>query len=372
MKTSFLLLGDIVSITKGRKHQSVVNGINRYINIEDLHNPENTVYTDETGIFVNKDDLIIAWDGANAGKVGVGFDGVIGSTLARLQIKVDKINSRYLYWFLNSSNDLIKSQRTGATIPHVSGIALKELQTPLPPLAIQKRIAEILDAADALRRKDQELLKKYDELAQAIFIDMFGDPVKNDKGWDVRKLASMGKLDRGISKHRPRNAPELLGGIYPLIQTGDVSNSGGRIKRYKSTYSELGLKQSRLWPAGTLCITIAANIAKTGILNFPACFPDSIVGFTPNVKIATSIYIQFWFFFLQSKLEELAPESAQKNINLEILRKIEVMCPPMEMQLDFDKKINNIEIQKSKSIDQISSMLFKSLLQKAFKDELVS
>jgi len=94
----------------------------------------------------------------------------------------------------------------------------------------------------------------------------------------------VGTLDRGVSKYRPRNAPELLGGPYPLVQTGEVSNCDGYIRSHVSTYSESGLRQSKMWPAGTLCITIAANIAKTGILTFPSCFPDSVVGFAQSIR----------------------------------------------------------------------------------------
>jgi type I restriction enzyme S subunit len=98
-------------------------------------------------------------------------------------------------------------------------------------------------------------------LIPALFLDMFGDPATNPKGWPTAPFGEIGTLDRGKSRHRPRDAAELYGGIYPFIQTGDVSNSGGRITQHTATYSELGLKQSRLWPRGTLCITIAANIA---------------------------------------------------------------------------------------------------------------
>src|SRR5690606_19284737 len=118
----------------------------------------------------------------NAGKVGVGFQGVIGSTLAKLEIVTNKLSGKFLFWYLESMSNIIRSQRTGATIPHINGNALKNIEIPLPPLPVQEKIAAILDKADELRRKDQELQKKYDELAQAIFIDMFGDPVKNEKG----------------------------------------------------------------------------------------------------------------------------------------------------------------------------------------------
>jgi len=97
--------------------------------------------------------------------------------------------------------------------------------------------------------------------------------------WQLVKLSDLGEVNRGRSRHRPRYAEHLYGGPYPFIQTGDIRESGGRITSYKQTYSEAGLAQSRMWPAGTMCITIAANIAETAILTFPACFPDSVVGF---------------------------------------------------------------------------------------------
>ena len=203
--------------------------------------------------------------------------------------------------------------------------------TLFPPLADQHKIAAILDAADSLRQKDQQLIEHYTALSQSLFLEMFGDPVSNPMGWEKVELETIGKLDRGKSKHRPRNAPELLGGRHPLIQTGDVANCGGYIKQFKSTYSDIGLAQSKIWKAGTLCITIAANIAKTGILTFGACFPDSVVGFIPNEKSNTE-FVRYWFSFLQKTLEDSAPESAQKNINLKILKELGIPLPPITLQ----------------------------------------
>ncbi len=186
------------------------------------------------------------------------------------------------------------------------------------------------------------------------------------------KIIDVGRLDRGVSKNRPRNAPELLGGKYPLIQTGDIANSGIYIIKYNQTYSELGLKQSKMWPIGTLCITIAANIAKTGILTFKACFPDSVVGFTPNNKVRAE-YVLFWMSFLQKMLEDRAPESAQKNINLEILRNLTIPLPPIEKQNNFFYIVNKIEQLKAKmqASQQELDNLFNTLMQKAFKGELI-
>lgn len=96
--------------------------------------------------------------------------------------------------------------------------------------------------------------------------------------WEYKTLDQLGTVSRGKSKHRPRNDPKLFGGKYPFIQTADVKNADYYITKYSDTYNESGVAQSKLWDKGTLCITIAANIADTGVLAFPACFPDSIMG----------------------------------------------------------------------------------------------
>ena len=203
--------------------------------------------------------------------------------------------------------------------------------------------------------------------SQSRFIEMFGDPVTNSFNLPLSSLSQLGKFGRGVSKHRPRNAPELLGGKYPLIQTGEVANSDLYILSYQNTYSELGFKQSKMWKAGTLCITIAANIAKTAILTFDACFPDSVVGFSANDK-TNNIFIHYWFSFFQQILESQAPESAQKNINLQILSDLKIIVPPIELQnqfADFVKQTDKSKLAIQKNLEKLE-ILKKSLMQKYF------
>ena len=201
---------------------------------------------------------------------------------------------------------------TGTTRGKLTKAGASEIVIPLPPLPQQRRIAQVLDLAEVVRTKRRAALAQLDSLTQSLFLDLFGDPVINPKRWPQKLFSEVGTLDRGASKHRPRNAPELLGGPYPLVQTGEVANCNGYIREYHSTYSEVGLRQSKMWPAGTLCITIAANIAKTGILTFDACFPDSIVGFRADDP-ETVEFVRGWLTFLQKSLEDAAPESAQKK-----------------------------------------------------------
>ena len=252
----------------------------------------------------------------------------------------------------------------------VSREALLAMTVPLPSLSQQRRIADILDRADALRAKRRAALALLDTLPQSICVNMFGDPMASSNRWPRVRFNSLGSLDRGVSKHRPRNAPELLGGRYPLIQTGDVANSGGYIRQFGSTYSEVGLKQSRMWPAGTLRITIAANIAKTGILTFDACFPDSVVGFCAHAE--TVEYVRAWLGFMQESLENAAPESAQKNINLNLLRNLELPLPGSDLRMAFAKRVAAVESLKAAHRASLAAMdaLFASLQHRAFRGEL--
>jgi type I restriction enzyme S subunit len=295
------------------------------------------------------------------------------SSIAILRPKKEIADSSYLGYILGFQKtiDEASKRKTGSAVRRIILKDLKQVEIPLPPLEEQRRIAAILDKADGVRRKRKEAIRLTEELLKSTFLEMFGDPVTNPKGWEVSPFGSLGKLDRGKSKHRPRNDPSLLGGKYPLIQTGDVANSKGVIKKYTQTYSDKGLAQSRMWPAGTLCITIAANIAQTGILTFDSCFPDSIVGFKPNNRVTTE-YIQAWLGFLQPLLEDLAPQSAQKNINLQMLRELDVPVPPIDLQSKFSEfveRIGNNSRNYEKS-EAVMDNLFNSLLQRAFRGEL--
>ncbi len=262
----------------------------------------------------------------------------IGRGLAAIRGNPARVEQAYLRFFFKQAEPILSLLGQGSTFLSIKGNDVVRLKVPLPPLTEQRRIVEILDQADRLRRLRVEADAKAARILPALFIKMFGDPVTNPMGWEERKLGEIGQLDRGRSRHRPRNDPSLLGGTYPLVQTGDIANSGGRITRFTQTYSELGLAQSKIWPAGTLCITIAANIANTGVLEFDACFPDSVVGFVPSV-LTTTEYVQFLLAQMQNALEGAATQVAQKNINLEILRKLVIPVPPIELQVRFSSHV---------------------------------
>ena len=190
-------------------------------------------------------------------------------------------------------------------------------------------------------------------------------------------LANLGELERGKSKHRPRNAPKLFGGPYPFIQTGEVKAANRTIRSYSQTYSEFGIKQSRLWPEGTLCITIAANIAETAFLGFDGCFPDSVVGFTAKKSLVLPGYISLFIKAFRMRIEAYAPATAQKNINLTTLQKLVVpLCSLKEQQVLVDQLeaiLSVVDEQEGAMGRQLAEadVLRQSILKKAFSGQLV-
>ncbi|EGR0774340.1 restriction endonuclease subunit S [Vibrio cholerae] len=202
-----------------------------------------------------------------------------------------------------------------------------------PAAELLKRIAE--EKAQLVKEKK---IKKEKALP---LISEDEKPFELPSGWEWCRLPDLGELARGKSKHRPRNDPKLYeNGNIPLVQTGDVARANGTILTYTAKYNEFGLAQSQLWPKGTLCITIAANIADTATLGFDACFPDSVVGYTPYDKEIPTVYFDYFIKTAKENLERFAPSTAQKNINLEILSNVLVPCPPMQQFPRIVKKVN--------------------------------
>ena len=372
-------LNDICTLLNGKAYKQfelLDNGKYPVLRVGNFFSNRGWYYSDlelDENKYCDNGDLLYAWSASFGPKIWQGDKVIYHYHIWKIILNEQLVDKKYLYYALEQDVENIKrEQGSGSTMMHVTKAAMENRLIPLPPLKEQKRIAAILDKADAIRRKRQQAIDLADQLLRSVFLDMFGDPVTNPKGWKLVSFGSVGQLDRGKSKHRPRNDPILLGGSHPLIQTGDVANSGGYITTYKSTYSDVGLKQSKKWSKGTLCITIAANIANTGVLEFDACFPDSVVGFTPNTLVTVE-YVQTWLGFLQKIIEDAAPESAQKNINLAILRGLEIPLPTIKMQTNFSQIVQHVKKTKSNLVNsgKETESLLDSLTQQAFRGELI-
>ena len=344
--------------------------------------------TRDSGIVVNKDQKVILVDGENSGEVFVvPYRGYMGSTFKILNI-VTNADEMYIRYFIDQNRDKLRNSKVGSAIPHLNKDLFFGLELPFPPLVEQKRIVAHIESLfaklDGAKDKAQEVIDGFETRKAAILHKAFtgeltakwrGEHGVGMESWDKYKFNELGTLERGRSKHRPRNDPKLFGGKYPFIQTGDVARSGMYITEHTQTLSEVGAEQSKLFPKGTLCITIAANIGDVSILTYDCCFPDSVVGFTPNER-TLSEYIYYLMSTLQREIEANAPATAQKNINLRILNDLLLDIPSVAEQTQIVNQVEYLFFQEQHAeeaaeavLEQIDLMK-KSILARAFRGEL--
>ena len=233
---------------------------------------------------------------------------------------------------------------SGTKMPRTSWAQLGKFQFSLPPVPEQRRTAAILSSVDDAIEKTQAIIDQVQVVKRGLMQELLtrGLPGHHTRfkkteigeipeGWQVVELASVSSIERGKFAHRPRNDPRFYGGQYPFIQTGDVAACDGLITTYSQTLNEEGLTVSKMFPTGTIVITIAANIGSTGITTFDVAFPDSLIGIQTGPRIDT----RFLELFLRTRkrdLSKFAPESAQKNINLDTLKPLKVPLPRMTEQ----------------------------------------
>lgn len=253
---------------------------------------------------------------------------------------------------------------------------LKEVPITVPPREEQKRIVKILDEKiaqlETIKTNAQTNLQNAKDLFQSQLTKAFSNTT-----WEKAKLEDIAlDFSRGKSKHRPRNDKCLFGGDYPFIQTGDIRNADKYVTDYTETYNETGLAQSKLWQKGTLCITIAANIAETAILSFPCCFPDSVIGFIPNEKLTTVDFVYYLIQFFKSELQKMSKGAAQDNLNLAKFENMNFPLPPLPEQKRIVEQLDSLS-EKTKALQNIYEQMLldceelkQSFLCKAFAGEL--
>jgi type I restriction enzyme S subunit len=305
------------------------------------------------------------------------IEACIGRGLAAIRVGKE-LDYKYLYFYFKSVEEKIAAQGNGSTFSAITTAVLKELQIPLPPLPIQKRIAEILDAADALKRKDQELLKKYDELAQAIFIDMFGDTLKNEKGWDVTEMRNIVHPDRIITYGIVQAGEHVPNGV-PYIRTGDIKDGEILVGQLQRTSLEIAKSyaRSQLYE-NDIVMSIRATVGTVALL------PSELVGGnltqgTARISPSDLVHRLYLYFYLkndfaQSWIASNSKGATFREITLGKLRELPVLVPPIEMQKLFAERIENIQMQRLplKLVVYNSKQLFGTLIQNAFNGELAA
>ena len=339
-------------------------------------------YTNEkTGIFSNLP--VIIFDDFTTSSQYVDFPFKVKSSAMKILSCNNKIaDLKYLFYKMQTIQ-FDSSNHKRYWISEYSKVKLE-----LPTLAEQQRIVNRIESMfaklDEAKEKAQNVVDGFETRKAAILHKAFTGELTakwrkengvSDDSWVEKTIGECGKWERGRSKHRPRNAPELFGGKYPFIQTGDIANADIYIYEHKQTLSEFGFQQSRLFPKDTLCITIAANIGKVAILTYDCCFPDSVVGFTPFENV-DSKFMYYKINDMQKDLEAMAPATAQKNLNLKLLTSVSVEIPTFPEQVEI-VRILDIIIEKENKAKQAAEavleqidLLKKSILARAFRGEL--
>lgn len=382
MKTC--LLGEVVDIqgggTPARDNDEYWHGKIPWASVKDINSTElldTKESITEAGVKASATKIIPAGSiivptRMALGKVAINcIDLAINQDLKALIIRNhNDIIIRYLFYFLVSKSSYLENEGKGATVKGICLDTLKNLEIPLRPLSEQKRIASILDKAYIIRHKRENAVKLADEFIRSVFLEMFGDPVTNSKGWPTVQLDKISSIHRGRFSPRPRNNPIYYNGNYPFIQTGDISNALWVLDEWKQTLNEEGSKISRSFGKGTVVIGIVgATIGATAILDFTSFCPDSVVGINPLPGESTSEFIEYMLRFWRPIFLSKAPETARANINLEVLRPLPTIEAPFRMQEQFSdlyrKTLKITRIHK-----QQHDNLFNSLIHRAFRGEL--
>jgi type I restriction enzyme S subunit len=323
----------------------------------------------------NEDDILIGRYGASIGKICDGLKGAYNVALVKTIPNKKLLNRDFLLYVLKGDDfqNFIQNIGSRAAQAGFNKADLEGFQFPLPPLPQQQKIANILDAADALRQKDKALLTKYDQLTQALFLDMFGDVVNNQKNWE---FISFGTVFKSI-RYGTSTPPNYIEKGIPFIRATNVKK-GTVVEKGMTYISELEaskIEKCKLKEGDLIVVRSGANTGDC--CRIPYEYKDAYGGFDLIIDIDEP-YSTFYNFLLNTKagksiLDPLTRRAGQPHLNSKQMTELELLNPPISLQNQFAERVQVIEHQKAiaqKSLEK-SEELFNSLLQKAFKGELI-
>lgn len=365
---------DLVHLNTDRIADPLAAGIARFVGLEHIE-PEN-LHIRSWGLvadgvtFTNHfkpGQVLFGKRRAYQRKVAVAdFEGVCSSDIYVFESKDPNVLLPELLPFICQSEGFYQyaiKTSAGSLSPRTNWSHLAEYEFPLPPVDEQRRIADLLWAADDAIVAYQELVYKTEKLLNSKMRE-----VMKNENWKVEPLEKLAIVERGKFAHRPRNLPQFYGGKYPFVQTGDIARCRGNLTTYEQTLSEEGKAISKSFPPGSIIMTIAAVIGKTAITTFETWTTDSLVGIVP--KDIDVHYLEFYLRTQHQHLESVvATQTAQKNINLADLRPMQIPVPPKEKQKEIANQLleiqSSIELQEQhieKSIELKKQLLNKMLL----------
>ena len=302
------------------------------------------------------------------------FSGVCSTDIIPI-LPREGMSRDYLFYFLRTPDtvNLATTRCSGANLPRLGPKQLASFQIPLPPLAEQKRIAGILDAADALRAKRREALAQLDILLQSTFLDMFGDPVTNPMGWDAPPLADFCKTGTGGTPSRGKMQRYYEGGTIPWVKSGELREEV--ITSTGECITETALKETnvKLVPKDALLLALyGATVGRLGILGTQATTNQAVCHIIPNSLRAD---LRYMFHSLSNQVSYLVGRGvggAQPNISQGIIKSLAIPLPPLDLQHRFATIVESVEQQKARQRAHQAELdtLFASLQSRAFRGDL--
>lgn len=373
-------LGDVYSIRKGKKVEETpeLPDSIRYVQIDDLRNNNNIKFCANKSDYViaTEKDIIIAWDGANAGTCGYGLSGAIGSTLALLSTNREDIDADYAGAFLKTKFEYLQGHCTGATIPHVNRKSLENIKIPLPPISVQKKITDALNKISGLIEKRKEQFGVLDKLAKDTFIDMFGDPVLNTMGWPIEKLEKHLKIMGGFAFESKKYSTTGI----PIIRIGNANSGVMRMENAVFYEEDKNLTKYELFPQD-IVITLTGTVGKDDYGNvcvitnqYPKYYLNQRVAKLETFLTLNKVFLKYILLQpeIKRKLTDVSRGVRQANISNKDIYNLLIPLPPIEIQNQFAERIVAIETQKSRLQDSLLVLdtIFKATIQKAFNGEL--
>jgi type I restriction enzyme, S subunit len=338
--------------------------VDRYVGLEHI-DPESLKIrrwgepsdVESSKILFRSGDIIFGKRRAYQRKLAVAdFDGICSAHAMVLRPKTDVVLEEFLPFFMQSDIFMDRAVKisVGGLSPTINWRDLAKEEFALPPLEEQRRIAEVLQAANSSLESLLRLELRLTELFSSLLEELLSNGLEGSSNqkvngiqypanWPMQPLSELASVERGKFSHRPRNLPEFFGGPYPFVQTGDIAASTGDLDEASQSLSEEGVQYSRSFPPGAILITIAAIIGETAITNCETWAPDSVVGITPSEAIDVR-FLEYVLRRLQPQLDgELATKSTQKNINLGILKPLQIPCPDIGTQRDICLQLRRVE-----------------------------
>ncbi|MEZ8095705.1 restriction endonuclease subunit S [Photobacterium swingsii] len=325
---------------------------------------------------IEKGDILFCLRGS-LGKfalVDTNMKGAIASSLVIIRAN-EKVYIDYLKHYLGSllCQREIQAYENGAAQPNLSATDLKSFQIPLPPLDEQKRIAAILDKADAIRQKRKQAIDLADEFLRSVFLDMFGDPVTNPKGWEVKPLRDVVGIVTGNTPSRKE--PENYGNEIEWIKSDNINTPSHFLTSAEESLSESGLLKGRAVNSGAVLMTCIAGslscIGNIAIADRRVSFNQQINALVPKDSITTE-YLYALMLVSKQKIQDSSTNSMKGMVSKGTLGGIEFPIAPERKQIDFVDFFNKYlkMLAQSDFFHNQSNIQFNSLSQKAFSGQL--